>query len=247
MVTVIWRTRGWIVREKSNICTCWVPLIGILGTLARIKMCWLFGTSVLFTSGHNECPQYSVSRVQSPPTLDPVGRHATHCPSVKGFLRRHNHLRDKLYSFLRHLTVLDTKLEYTLLCKTHAPPQDRRRIDILMDNLEFPPPATTRNRRACRKPLHRAGSPKSTQHRSGCQPAHRGAREGTLCRPLCDNTRSVLPCWVVVWPCGFRGIHRHHCLCNAVAYHVMCAAGLDWTGSWRSDSSWWVRNSGPRT
>lgn len=97
-----------------------------------------FGKPVL--RGRDECSLCAFSHIRSPPLLNPLGRHETQCPSMDGFLLRHNHIHDKLYSLHRHtLILLNSQIEYTFQINSHLPPQDRRRMDSVIYNIEFSP------------------------------------------------------------------------------------------------------------
>lgn len=89
-------------------------------------------------NGTQPCPRCTLSRSVSPPWLDPLGVHATTCPSLEGYVRRHNHLRDKLITNLRHPSIgLRPSKEFMFPCETDLPPYERHRMDILIDDLEL--------------------------------------------------------------------------------------------------------------
>ena len=89
-------------------------------------------------AGNRPCPRCAISRRNSPPLLDVLGVHATTCPSMEGYIRRHNHIWDKLISILRHPSIgLRPKKEYMFPIEEDLPLNERHRMDILIDDLEL--------------------------------------------------------------------------------------------------------------
>lgn len=92
-------------------------------------------------AGHHPCPPCLLSSARPPfPVLDHLGIHATTCPSREGTVRRHNYLRDHLIATLKApRSRLQVHREWPLPQDQHLPPNAQRRIDILIDDLEFGP------------------------------------------------------------------------------------------------------------
>lgn len=91
-------------------------------------------------NGHVELSRYALSRVRSLPHLYPCRRHAIPFSLIEGFLRHGDHLRDNILLIMRHSSVLVTlDLQSTFSLETYLSPHKHRRMNIMIENLEFPP------------------------------------------------------------------------------------------------------------